>query len=185
MFKIPDAPARRRTVRDFEARSAILVNASNIAIFSWGAGNPTPLPRDTTVYSRSRCFRQPTPLFLPCSRVYLRDRIRKQMAAPFFYLFLKLLLSFSPSLSFSLFLFRSVRFLVYLHLESDGNTDRIRVICGDILTRSEYGVTSLFSPSFPRRFILDWIFGCERSVQSRLHNLVVDNDGNQVCVRYN
>lgn len=65
VFKIPDASAPRRTVRDFEARSAILVNASNIAIFSWGASNPTPLPRDTTPFISDRAgSTAASPLFL-------------------------------------------------------------------------------------------------------------------------
>jgi len=84
VFKIPNAPAHRRTVRDFEARSAILVNASNIAIVSWGASNPTPLETpfirgSTADYS-----------FPSCSRVYLRDRIRKPFPRTSSLLFLSL-----------------------------------------------------------------------------------------------
>ncbi|KYQ57057.1 hypothetical protein ALC60_04045 [Trachymyrmex zeteki] len=62
VFKIPDALAPRLTVRDFEAGSALPVNASNIAIFSWGA-------RNAAASRHHRLFpiavvRQPTSLFL-------------------------------------------------------------------------------------------------------------------------
>jgi len=96
VFKIPDAPAHRRTVRDFEARSAMLVNASNIAIFSWDASNPTPL--ETLPFIRGSTADSSFP---SCSRVYLRDRICKQMTGLFFYLFPELVLFFFSR--FSLF----------------------------------------------------------------------------------
>jgi len=121
VFKIPDAPAHRRTVRDFEARSAMLVNASNIAIFSWGASHPMPLETPPFIRGSTADFS-----FSSCSRVYLRDRIRKQMTGSFFYLFPELVLFF---FSLSLSLIR-----VYSYLESNGNTDRIQIICEDILT---------------------------------------------------
>lgn len=159
VFKIPSAPAHRRTVRDFEARSAIAVNAGNIAIFSWGASNP----RHHRLFPIA-VVRQPTPLFLRAPVcTYVIEYVSSWLARS----------STSPPSTPNSVLFFSPLFPLSRALESDGNTDRIRVICGDILTRAEYGVTSLSSPPLPsprplpRRFILDWIFG-GRSVQSRL-----------------
>jgi len=155
MFKIPDT-ARRHTadLTDFETRCAMPLNASNIAVLSRGARNPTPPSQDPSP-DYSRQLRQ-TPLLPPrapactyvieyVSRWLTRSLIPRESSLSLSHLSLPS----PPPLSWSLARLLSAPYAPSL-LDPDGNPDRIRVICGGTLSRPECRVTSRFSPSSGR-----------------------------------
>lgn len=187
VFKIPSTPARRRTLRDFEARPPRCWLTRAISRYSRGARATrryclkTQPPPPLTPFSLLRLHPiavaswRPTSLFLRapvCTYVieYVSRWCRPVLLPPP----PPLPSLFTPELVLSFPLSHSLipLFRVYSLSNADGNPDRIQVICGDILPRSKSGVTSRFSPSSPpssfRAFILDWIFG-EESVQPCFH----------------